>query len=71
MPTATTNPAAPPLLTVREAARRLGVKVHQLSYAAAADVEPRQRAGIIRLYSADQLPALAAAVGRTANRGAK
>ena len=70
MPTETKpKPAAEPLLTVREAARRLGVKTHRLSYAIGVyDVEPRQRAGIIRLYAAEQLPTLAAAVRRCAGR---
>ena len=63
------TPTAAPLMTVRDAARKLGVKTHRLVHAIGVyDVEPHQRAGIIRLYSAEQLPALAAAVRRCAGR---
>jgi DNA-binding transcriptional MerR regulator len=57
------------LLTIREIARILGVPTSKLRYAIDAyNVEPKQRAGIIRLWSHDQLGAMKSALLRVAGR---
>ena len=59
----------PQLLTLPEAAARIGVTLHRLRYAVTdAKIAPKQRAGIIRLFGVDQLPEMARAVGRVAGR---
>jgi hypothetical protein len=58
---------APDLLTIREVARELGVRTHRATYAVDQfDIEPRQRAGVIRLFSRDQLPEIRSAITRIA-----
>lgn len=60
------QPPVTDLMTLREIARECGVRTHVAKYAIAEyRIEPRQRAGIIRLFSADQLPAIQAAIRRT------
>ena len=59
------QPAAAPaaLLTIRDLARECGTRVHRVRYAVAEhNIEPRQRAGIVRLWSRDQIPAVRAAL---------
>ena len=57
------------LLTLRDVAGRLGVRLHVAKHAIAEyGIVPRQRAGIIRLWSVDDLPTIAAAVRRVAGR---
>lgn len=59
----------PHLLTIRDAARRLGVQVHRLRYAIdELDIQPKQRAGIIRLFGEDQLEQMRSALRRIAGR---
>lgn len=54
------------LLTTGDLVRLTGERLHRLRYALdSARIEPRQRAGIVRLFSADQLPAIFSALGRT------
>ena len=51
------------LMTVSQVARRLGVRVHRVAYALrCAEIREVQRAGIVRLYSADQLDAIREAI---------
>ena len=65
----TANNETPPLMTMRDAARRIGVATHRLRYAIDEHaIEPKQRAGIIRLYGPDQLPAMKSALRRIAER---
>ena len=67
-----TKQTVEPLLTLRDASRRLNVKTYRLRYALDQHpVEPRQLAGIIRLWSADQIPALAASLARVGGTGAR
>ncbi len=62
--------ASPQLLTVREVARALGVPIHRATYAIETyDIEPTQRAGIIRLYDPQKLETIRFAVRRIAARG--
>lgn len=57
------------LLTLRDVAGRLGVRLHTAKYAVAEyEIAPRQRAGIIRLWSVDDLPTIEAAIRRVAGR---
>ena len=57
------------LLTLRDIARECGVRFHQVKYAISEyGIEPRQRAGIIRLYSRDDIPTVKAALERIAER---
>lgn len=57
------------LLTLRDVAERLSVRLHTAKYAIAEyRIEPRQRAGIIRLWAVEDLPTIAAAVRRVAER---
>jgi hypothetical protein len=59
------------LLTIRDIARECGVKTHRAKYAVDQyEIEPRQRAGIIRLWSTDQLPLIQSALNRIAGRKA-
>jgi hypothetical protein len=67
--------SAPELLTLgdlhREIALRCpGVRRHQLTYAIDSySIEPRQRAGVLRLFGRDQIPSILAALARTTGRG--
>lgn len=55
------------LLTINEIARLLGERSHRVAYAIERyDITPAQRLGIIRAFSRDQLPAIKAALQRTA-----
>lgn len=57
------------LLTIGDIARECGVQQHIVKYAIASySIEPRQRAGIIRLWSRDQLDEIKSALKRTAER---
>ena len=61
--------ASPNLLTIRDVARACGVRVHQAKYAVAEyGIEPRQRAGIIRLWSEQDLPHIRSALARISAR---
>lgn len=54
------------LLTLTEIARRLNEVPHRVRYAIERyPVQPVQRAGIIRLFSEDQLPQIESALRRT------
>lgn len=51
-------------LTVGDVARRLGEPRNRVEYAIGkAGIQERGRAGILRLFSIDQIPAIEAAVG--------
>jgi len=57
------------LLTLRDVANRLNARQHRVKYAIEAySIEPRQRAGIIRLWGESDLPQIHAALNRTAGR---
>ena len=57
------------LLTLGQVARACGVAPHRVKYAVAEyRIEPRQRAGILRLWAPDQLAAVKAALSRIARR---
>ena len=57
------------LLTVGDLAREFGVPIHKLKYAIEVyRIEPRQRAGILRLWSRDDLPAVRSALSRISGR---
>ena len=60
----------PTLFTIGDLTRRAafdGIRQQQISYAIREyRIEPRQRAGIIRLFSEDQIPTILAALRRTA-----
>lgn len=46
-----------PLLTLGDLVRETGIPPHRVKYALSAfNIEPVQRAGIVRLFSRDQLP---------------
>jgi hypothetical protein len=56
-------------LTARDIAREAKITVHRLKYAIDQyDIQPVQRAGIIRLFSREQIPTILAAVRRIENR---
>lgn len=56
-------------LTVRDVARALREPTHRVVYAIREyRIDPVQRAGIIRLFSSDQLPTIASAVKRVKER---
>ena len=58
------------LLTVGDVARQLGLPRARLDYAIdKAGIRERGRAGILRLFSEDQVPVIAAARGRAAGYG--
>ena len=58
------NPAQQPM-TVTYLSRLWGVPVHQLRYALQRyRIEPATRAGIVGIYSADQLPSIRSALAR-------
>lgn len=60
------------LLTVGDIARRLNTSVHRVSYAIETyRIAPVMRAGIIRLFSLEQLPAIESALRRTAEAGGR
>ena len=60
---------ASPLLTVGQLAAECDVPHHRLTYALkAAGIQPVQRVGILRVWSADQLPQIREAVERIASR---
>lgn len=60
---------ASPLMTVGQLAAECGVPTWRLTYALkAADIPPVQRVGILRVWSAEQLPEIRAAVERIASR---
>ena len=53
-------------LTIPEIARQIGEPVHRVTYAIMRyDIRPAMRAGIIRLFSMEQLPTIEAALRRT------
>lgn len=59
----------PPLLTVGAIARRTGQPLHRVRYAIDAyRIEPVQRAGILRLFSSDDLARIQSAMKRIADR---
>lgn len=67
--TQTITDQLPSIFTLRELARVVGKPVWQLNYALDVyDVQPRRRAGIVRLFDRDQLPEILAALSRVANR---
>jgi hypothetical protein len=56
-------------LTVQDIARATGKKFHVVKYAIAAHGIPEaKRVGVIRLFSHDQLPTIAAALASTSGR---
>jgi hypothetical protein len=58
-----------PLLTVGALARELGEPLHRIKYCIDAyRIEPTQRAGVLRLFSRDDLPRIKSALARTAGR---
>ena len=60
------------LLTIGEIARRLGVARTRLDYAIdKAGIRERGRAGILRLFSPDQIPVIEAALATVRIRGAQ
>lgn len=66
-PPTTANP--PELLTVGAIARATGQPLHKVRYAIDAyRIEPIQRAGILRLYSPDDLPRIRSAMIRISER---
>ena len=57
------------LLTVGDLRRETGARHHQLNYALQEyEIEPVQRAGIIRLFHPDQLPMIKSALRRISGR---
>lgn len=57
------------LLTVGEVAAEIGIPVYTVQYAISQDsIQPRQRAGIYRLFGRDQITAIKEAVERSATR---
>jgi hypothetical protein len=55
------------LMTVGTIARDEKIPLHRLNYAlASSNIEPQQRAGVIRLFSPDQMDEIRAAIKRTA-----
>jgi hypothetical protein len=57
------------LMTITEVSRECGVAPHVAKYAIAANgIEPRMRAGVIRLWSREDLPTIKAAINRTSLR---
>jgi hypothetical protein len=55
------------LLTLGQVARACGVAPHRAKYAIAEyGIEPRQRAGILRLWAPEQVAAVKIALGRIA-----
>lgn len=65
----TATVAAPSLLTITEVARLIGVAVYRVKYALDVhNIEPRQRAGVIRLWSVDDVPAIREAVEKCSRR---
>ncbi len=60
------------LLTVGDIARRIGVPRAQVDYALdKAGIRERTRAGILRLFSSDQLPVIRAALATVRSRRRK
>ena len=60
------------LLTVGDVARRIGVPRARVDYALdKAGIRERSRAGILRLFSLDQLPVIEAALGTVRSRQRK
>ena len=60
------------LLTVGDVARRLEVARSRIDYAVTkAGIQERGRAGILRLFSPDQLPVIEAALGTVRTRTPK
>ena len=56
----------PKLLTLGDVARRKGLPEHIVKYAInSRGIKPVQRAGVIRLYSEDSLPAIESALRST------
>ena len=63
------EPADGELMTIGDVAKALGVPRHRVSHAIEVyGVEAHQRAGIIRLWRREDLPAIASAVRRCAGR---
>lgn len=59
----------PNLLTLAEVARLVGVSQSRVKYAICEyRIEPRQRAGIIRLWHVDDLPKIKSALARIQSR---
>jgi predicted transcriptional regulator len=57
------------LLTVGAIARETGQPLHRVRYALESyRIEPLQRAGILRLFSREDLPRIKSALDRIANR---
>jgi DNA-binding transcriptional MerR regulator len=55
------------LLTIRDLSRELGYRLHQVKHALDIhDIQPHQRAGIVRLYARDQIPEIRRALEATA-----
>ena len=64
-----TEPAT--LLTIGQIAARLGVPTHRVDYAVRTySIKPIARAGILRVFSEDQIGRIAAAVRRCESRPA-
>lgn len=62
-------PAPRALLTVGEIAKEIGEPLYRVKYAIDAyRIEPIQRAGIIRLFSREDIPRIKSAITRTASR---
>ena len=60
-----------PLLTVGAIARETGQPVHRVRYALETyHIDPVQRAGILRLFSRDDLPRIQSALDRISGRRA-
>lgn len=60
------------LLTVGDVAKKLGLPRSRIDYAIEkAGIRERHRAGILRLFSADQLPVIEAALATVRSRGEK
>ena len=60
------------LLTVGDVARRLGVPRARVDYALEkAGIQERGRAGILRLFAADQVPVIQAALGTVRVRASR
>ena len=60
------------LLTLGDVARKLGVPRFRVGYAIEkAGIQERSRAGILRMFSPDQLPVIEAALGTVRQRKVK
>ncbi len=73
MQDAEARPQSEPLLTLGDLSRKTGIAPHRVKYALAAfNVQPVQRAGVVRLFSPDQLPHIKSCLQRIAgDRGGR